>query len=107
MVMANPYGAYVQAAVGANYSGYDALVLGAMSDNAGSFVSASCYVDKADTTGWKMVSVTGGADSNTGNSNRAYSYQGFYEASAAVTSITLLSSTGNFDGGTMYILGAQ
>jgi hypothetical protein len=70
-----------------------------------SAVYGSCYIDKTDTTGWKMAQVTGGGDQNSQQILRTY--QGFYEASAAITSISLISSAGNFNGGTLYVMGAN
>lgn len=66
------------------------------------------FIDLADTSGWKRIAYNGSAQrGSSGNSAIAYWGQGFYEASAAITSISLISSSGNFDSGTVYVLGAN
>jgi hypothetical protein len=87
------------------YSIFSSFPIGRMADTAASKVYGTCYIDKADTTGWKLAQVTGGGDLNS--QQLLYAYQGLYEASAAVTSITVRSGSGNFDGGTVYVLGAN
>jgi hypothetical protein len=42
----------------------------------------------------------------TGSGFEAYNWSGFYISKAQITSVTLFSSGGNFDSGTMYIYGA-
>ncbi len=88
-----------------SYSGDVKILLGANSDAARG-VSGYCYIDKADQTGWKRFQSVGTGDGNTANWHR-YNLSGVIEMSAAITSITLNSSSGNFDAGTVYILGAN
>jgi hypothetical protein len=81
--------------------------LGSMGTVAGDFVFAAVSMDLTDTTGWKNVWINGAA-STTGNNSISYNQQGLYEASAAVTSVTVLTSNAtNFDAGTIYVLGAN
>jgi hypothetical protein len=68
---------------------------------------ASAHIDLANTTGWKSVSVLASGTAGSGNGQVGKLYQGIYEASAAVTSISIISSTGNFDAGTVYVMGAN
>jgi hypothetical protein len=42
----------------------------------------------------------------TGAGYEAYNFTGFYDASAQITSVSLISSSGNFDAGTIYVYGA-
>ena len=88
-----------------SYSGDTKIILGANSDAARG-VSGYCYIDKADQTGWKRFQSVGTGDGNTANWHR-YNLSGVIEMSAAITSITINSSSGNFDAGTVYILGAN
>ena len=87
------------------YSNSSFFALGRMADVATSAVFGACYIDKADTTGWKLAQITGGGDGSA--QQLLYGSQGIYEASAAITSISVISSTGNFDAGTVYVLGAN
>lgn len=67
----------------------------------------SLFVDLADTTGWKNISVMGGGVPGSSNGQGLINAQGFYEASAAITSVSVFSDAGNFDAGTLYVLGAN
>jgi hypothetical protein len=94
-----------------NFDGYQAystetkILLGANSA-AGNGVTGYCYIDKADQTGWKRFQSVGTGDGNTANWHR-YNLSGVVEMSASITSITINSNSGNFDAGTVYILGAN
>lgn len=90
-----------------SYSGSGEIPLATMSSNASSQVYASISINLTDTTGWKPFIVTAGASAGGGNSQIFRAHQGIYEASAAITSIDVISQTGNFDGGTVYVLGAN
>ena len=54
--------------------------------------------------GTGMVQINLGS-STTGTASEAYQWSGFYTSSAAITSVSIISSSGNFDAGTMYIYG--
>jgi len=98
------------ASMGADYAGYsgtDGILFARMSGAAASYGAGSLFVDMTDTTGWKPYSVMGGADASGNNSQRLVYGQGIYEASAAITSVSVISDTGNFDGGRIYVLGAN
>lgn len=89
-----------------SYSGSTNFVIGRMGAAAASAVFGSARIDLADTTGWKSVDIVGGGDGSSG-SQIVTARQGIYEASAAITSISIISSTGNFDAGTVYVMGAN
>jgi hypothetical protein len=91
------------------YSDLTSFTLGRLAGegSAGLFYGA-LYLDKANTTGWKMAQITGGGEAASGqNQQIVRANQGFYEASAAITSISIISSSGNFDAGTVYVMGAN
>lgn len=73
------------------------------------YVGGATFVDLADSTGWKNFINTGSGYDNISDGADGYYTQGFYEASAAITSITITNSGGyNFDGSSVcYILGAD
>jgi hypothetical protein len=92
----------------ANYSTATSIDLGKTGSNAGGQVSGGVFIDQADQTGWKRLSVSAaGTDaSHSGNFGPVgVATQGFYEGSAAITSISILSSSGDLDAGTVYVLG--
>jgi hypothetical protein len=89
-----------------NYSASSSFLFGRMANDNTSAVFGSAKIDLTDTTGWKSVEVVGGGDGGAG-SQIVTSRQGIYEASAAITSISIISSTGNFDAGTVYVMGAN
>ena len=56
-----------------------------------------------NSSGIKAFQVTGGATGATGGNQINYIGQGLWNNSATVTSISILSSVGNFDAGTIYV----
>ena len=88
-----------------SYSGATSFLIGRMAADAASLVFGSAKIDLTDTTGWKSVDIVGGGDGS--GSQIVTARQGIYEASAAITSISIISSSGNFDAGTVYVMGAN
>ena len=90
------------------YSTKTYISIGTMGNNAASAISGSCFIDLADQTGWKLHRTIGtGNASGAAQDYEQFNTQGFYEGSAAITSVSLTSSAGNFDAGTIYVLGAN
>jgi hypothetical protein len=82
--------------------------LGALSSNAGSvFVGTATILGTNSASGFMRISSNGMAQAFGGSGQVGYSQQGIYEATAPLTSISLVSSTGNFDAGTLYIYGME
>lgn len=77
--------------------------LARMSSNAGSVMYAYALINGANSTGFKGVTCVGTGDSATGNAQRAFSSGGIIETTSTISSISVISSTGNFDGGTLYV----
>jgi len=90
-----------------SYTSDTDIDFGTMDNTSGSTVSTALYMDMCDQTGTKYWSVTGGGLDAGGEGHQVFSSQGLYEASATITSIQVLSSTGNFDAGTIYVFGAN
>lgn len=89
------------------YSSDSYIQVGQMGNNAADIVSGAVWIDLTDTTGWKNYLSTAGVNTN-GNGQIANVYQGFYEATAAITSISVFTvNSTNFDAGTVYVLGAN
>ena len=82
------------------------LLISRMSGNASSAVNAYATVTGTNTAGLKMVN--SGSASNAAGANFAAMLisGGYWSGSATVTSVSLVSSSGNFDAGTIYVYGA-
>ena len=74
-----------------------------MSNSAGSAVDGYCYITGCNTAGLKMMNGAGGASVSASNSQINYAIGGSYEGGSAITEINIVSSTGNFDNGTVYV----
>jgi len=77
--------------------------LGRMGNNAGNALYGFATILGGKTTGLKPISSVAYGDGTT--TNESYATNGYYYGTAAITSISLLASTGNFDAGTIYIYG--
>ena len=82
------------------------LLISRMSGNASSAVNAYATVTGTNTAGLKMVN--SGSASNAAGANFAAMLisGGYWSGSATVTSVSLVSNSGNFDAGTIYVYGA-
>lgn len=79
----------------------------AMPSSDNSVSAGSVQIRGANNTSLKMLIGIGGTGNGTFNGARQYTTMGYNDAGgAAITSISLFSSVGNFDAGTMYIYGS-
>jgi hypothetical protein len=76
---------------------------GRTSDNAGSAVSGTALISGANSSGVKPILLTGVGSVNTGVGQRGTASGGLWTGSATVSSISINTSTGNFDAGTVYV----
>ena len=74
-----------------------------MSNNAGSTCSGFCLISGGNTTGVKIYNAAGGVERAGGNNQVARSIGGVINDSNLITSVSLFSTVGNFDGGTVYV----
>jgi hypothetical protein len=79
---------------------------GTMSGNAGSTVSSSTRIEGANTAGLKVLTTLGAAAAATGNDKIGRFYSGFWNNVSTISSVSAISSTGNFDAGRIYVYGA-
>lgn len=79
----------------------------ALSSDAGSTGSGYAFIDGAKTTGLKMITSVGAASPVSGSANQSYYLGGYWNNTAAISSISILSSAGNFNAGTLFIYGAN
>lgn len=90
---------------GANPGG-TAFIVGNLSSSATSLVSAGIALRGCNSAGVKPYELSSGSSASGGNSQYGYNLRGVWNNTALVTSISLISSSGNFDAGTIYIYGA-
>jgi hypothetical protein len=80
--------------------------IGVGSDNADYETYGSVWIDGANSTGHKFMSATVGLDQGSGVNGKSSAVQGMYRGTSAVTSVSLFSSSSNFDAGTLYVYGS-
>jgi hypothetical protein len=76
---------------------------GSMSNAAASAVSSGLILTGGNSSGVKMVTVHGSGNPSGSSGQDGYSYHGFWSGSATVSSVSITSSSGNFDSGKIYV----
>jgi hypothetical protein len=79
---------------------------GKMSSSASSVVVGYIKVYGANTTAVKPFHYSSGGSTSSGVSQESYNGGGYFNAAAVISTFSLISSTGNFDSGTIYIYGS-
>ena len=79
------------------------IAIARMSDSAGSRANGYIFMTGGDTTADKMFNSFGMASQSTGNGPTAYNIGGYYSSASTISSVTVKSSTGNFDNGKIYV----
>ena len=75
-----------------------------MATNAGSTVYGSVLLTGCNSSGLKQYVALGGASTAASSTDQAgFWLQGIYNSTSTISSISILSSSGNFDGGTVYV----
>lgn len=85
------------------------IPIGNMPNAVTGILAAYTFIDKTDQTGFKNFTSSGTGADNSGSSSGQVMYNngGILEMSAAVTSLTIATTSGNFDAGTIYVWGAN
>jgi hypothetical protein len=83
--------------------GDNGIAIGRMSTSDTSLVTGAISFNGCNASGVKHFIVTGGAQRAGGTGHMAYYTQGVYTGSSTISSISVVSSTGNFDAGTVYV----
>lgn len=91
---------------GLNDTTSDSITLAQMGSNAAASLRGALQVSGCKSTASKVFWGSGGGTTGGGSDQILYSVQGWYAASAAITSVSVISSVGNFDAGTLYVYGA-
>jgi hypothetical protein len=90
-----------------NQSFADSARFAEMAGNAGSVVRGFAMIEGCNSAGTKVFTIVGGAGvAGGGTGNSGHYAGGFYTTSSTVSSVGVLSSTGNFDAGTIFVYGS-
>jgi len=81
------------------------IPLAILSNNAASQVSAGIQLLGTNAAGIIPVTSLGIASAGGGSGQKGFSYFSIYDAAAAITSFSLVSDSGNFDNGTLFVYG--
>ena len=86
--------------------GQSNIPLGRIPSDADGSVDGVVQIDAGTSTGYKSWTSRGAGAYGSSANGRTYTLGGIYLASAAVTSVAVVSSSGNFDAGTIYVYGS-
>jgi hypothetical protein len=76
---------------------------GTMSSNADSIVSGTMTLTGCNASGVKVFNSAATGSKGSGNDQIAFILGGYYNKTATISSISVVSGTGNFDAGTVYV----
>ena len=105
---ANRYASDAVVAAGALAFTGAQMVFNTLSNSTSSMLSVMNVLEYANTSTWKMLINDAVANDTTTTTQFKYRrFYGLYNQTAAITSITLLMSSGNFTSGNYYLYGVQ
>jgi hypothetical protein len=67
------------------------------------YLSGGMLINGAASSGIKSVQYTGGGVNIGGNGQEAANYTGFYNSSSTISSVSIVSTNGNFDDGSIFV----
>ena len=79
------------------------IVTGAMSSGADSRVSGSCLITGCNASGVKIFQSFAGVTQGSGNGATPNLVGGYYDSSSTISSISMFTTGGTFDQGTVYV----
>jgi hypothetical protein len=79
------------------------IFLSTWSSNAASVISGYCLVSGCNTSGVKVFNSVGAANQASGNNQEGWMTGGAYNSASTISSISIISSAGNLDAGTVYV----
>lgn len=77
--------------------------VGVMSASSTSEVYGFCLLSGCNAAGLKVAQVNGGGMPDGNNGHQIYNYGGYYNSASTISSISVVSASGNFDAGTVYV----
>jgi len=86
-----------------SYPGTDQIRVSELSNNASSTTSGYCLISGANAAGVKAFNLASGTSAAGGNGHISYAVGGVIDISATFTSVSIISSSGNFDSGKIYV----
>ena len=86
-----------------NTSADSKIVISQMSNNSASTCSGFCLISGANTTGLKVFNAAGGVERAGGNNQVSRTVGGVITEANAISSVSLFSTVGNWDGGTVFV----
>lgn len=81
----------------------DRVYLGKMSSSASSILSGYLLISGANSSGAKVYNGLLGPSASASNTHISYQMGGYYNSASTISSVSIVSSTGNFDAGTIFI----
>jgi hypothetical protein len=82
----------------------DAFELGSSQNgDAYAYIAGTFFLNGGASSGIKSVSYTGGGVNIGYNSQVAYEYGGYYNSASTISSVSIISASGNFDDGTIFV----
>jgi hypothetical protein len=108
------YAIYTRIAVGASYNtdnikgsnswGTNQIYLAGINNTAAGTGSYGITLTGCNSSGKKLYSAVGGGDATSSqNGQILFNSTGYYDSASAISSISVLSTTGNLDAGTVYV----
>ena len=98
--------AYAAVSFGSTNSAATSFPLSYMSSNAASVVNGGFFIDGCNTAGTKIIIATAGGNAASGQDQTHRTTFGYYTGSSTISSVSLISSSGNFDAGTYEVYGS-
>jgi hypothetical protein len=91
-----------------NYSAFEGnansyIIAGQMSSGADSRISGSCLITGCNSSGVKTFQTVNGVTQGAGVGATPNFTGGYYDSSSTISSISMVSQSGNFDQGTVYV----
>ena len=87
-------------------TGATSFPLTTQSTSATGTVNGGLTINGCNSAGYKVITGLMGANNNSGTGGYFMSNVGAYKGTSTISSISILSSTGNFDNGTIYVYGS-
>jgi hypothetical protein len=76
---------------------------GTMANSGTAFISGGVLLDGCNSSGVKIATILQGANFDSGSGQIHNYYQGIFDSSATISSVSIISSGANFDAGTIYV----
>lgn len=101
--IASTYNTDIASIVGSNGDATNAFRFATMGSNAGSQFAGYISLTGCNSSGVKMFQTVGAANNGTGSNFVHRIVGGYYNSASTISSISILSSSGNFDAGTIFV----